>query len=110
LRFHIESQLLPHSIPGIVVPPHTHILRSSKTGDIFIEGDSAEAAVLAIKHADCLILSPRSPEQMYADALPILHLGKQVGVHAPFDADVVAAYEQKGLSHFIISEPHGETF
>jgi hypothetical protein len=104
LRFHIESQLLPHSIPGIVAPPHTTILRSFETGDIFIEGDSADAAVLAIKHADCLILSPRSPEQMHADALPVLHLGKQVGMRGPFDADIVAAYEKKGVSHFILSE------
>lgn len=104
MRFHIESKLLPHAIPGIAVPAHTKILRSPETGEIFIEGDSAEAAVLAVKHADCLILSPRSPEQMYADALPVLHLGKQVGVHAPFDAEASAAYERKGLSHFIVSE------
>lgn len=50
--------------------------------EIFVEGDSAEAAELAIKFADCLWLKPKRPEQLYSDALPVLHMGKEVGLRA----------------------------
>jgi hypothetical protein len=45
-----------------------------------VEGDSSEAAVLAIKHGDCLWRHPGRPNQVYADALPVLHFGKEVGL------------------------------
>src|SRR5262249_24573624 len=45
-----------------------------------VEGETAEAAFLAIKHADCLWRIPNRPNQVYADALPVLHFGKQVGL------------------------------
>jgi hypothetical protein len=48
-----------------------------------VEGESAASAFLAIKHADCLWRPPHRPHQVYADALPILHFGKQVGLLAP---------------------------
>jgi hypothetical protein len=47
-----------------------------------IEGASAAAAFLAVKHADCLWRPPDRPNQVYADALPVLHFGKQVGLLA----------------------------
>jgi alkanesulfonate monooxygenase SsuD/methylene tetrahydromethanopterin reductase-like flavin-dependent oxidoreductase (luciferase family) len=48
-----------------------------------IEGESAASAFLAIKHADRLWRRPDRPNQVYADSLPILHFGKQVGLLAP---------------------------
>jgi hypothetical protein len=50
--------------------------------EIFVEGTSAEAAELAIKFADCLWLLPKRAEQIYSDALPVLHMGKEVGLRA----------------------------
>ena len=46
-----------------------------------VEGETAEAAVLAIKHGDCLWRLPGRQQQVYADALPVLHFGKDVGLH-----------------------------
>ncbi|WP_263352898.1 hypothetical protein [Acidicapsa acidisoli] len=45
-----------------------------------IEGDSAGAAYLAIKQADCLWRTVDRPERAFADALPVLHFGKEVGL------------------------------
>jgi hypothetical protein len=45
-----------------------------------VEGESAEAAFLTIKQADCLWRRPHRPAQVYADALPVLHFGKEVGL------------------------------
>jgi hypothetical protein len=50
---------------------------------IHVEGDTAEAAWLAIQHADCLFRCAGPPGQAYADALPVLHMGKAVGLIAP---------------------------
>ena len=47
-----------------------------------MEGQSAEAAFLAIQRGDCLWRLPDVPEQVYADALPVLHFGKHVGITA----------------------------
>jgi alkanesulfonate monooxygenase SsuD/methylene tetrahydromethanopterin reductase-like flavin-dependent oxidoreductase (luciferase family) len=47
-----------------------------------VEGQSAEAAFLAIQRGDCLWRLPDVPDQVYADALPILHFGKHVGMTA----------------------------
>jgi alkanesulfonate monooxygenase SsuD/methylene tetrahydromethanopterin reductase-like flavin-dependent oxidoreductase (luciferase family) len=98
---------------------------------IHVEGDGAEAAWLAILHADCLFRKADRPDQAHADALPVLHLGKEVGlaasviarrsrdeaIHALADMagapDVLAgsfeevaamllAYRQRGISHFLI--------
>jgi alkanesulfonate monooxygenase len=45
-----------------------------------VEGETSEAAFLAIKHADCLWRWMQSPNQVHADALPVLHFGKEVGL------------------------------
>ena len=45
-----------------------------------VEGESAEAAFLAIQHAVCLWRRPHRPHQVHADALPVLHFGKEVGL------------------------------
>ncbi|HEV2687746.1 MAG TPA: hypothetical protein VGV35_04305, partial [Bryobacteraceae bacterium] len=47
-----------------------------------VEGQTAEAAFLAIKHGDCLWRLPNRPNQVYADALPVLHFGKEAGLIA----------------------------
>ena len=72
--------------------------------EIDVEGDSAEAAFLAIKNADCLWRSPGRPDQVYADALPVLHFGKDVGLVIPVDAHVKSlhAFEEKGISQFLL--------
>lgn len=45
-----------------------------------VEGQAAEAAFTAIRHADCLWRLPHRPNQVYADALPVLHFDKEVGL------------------------------
>jgi alkanesulfonate monooxygenase SsuD/methylene tetrahydromethanopterin reductase-like flavin-dependent oxidoreductase (luciferase family) len=45
-----------------------------------IRGESSQAAILAIKHADCLWRRAQHPRQVHADALPVLHFGKQTGL------------------------------
>jgi alkanesulfonate monooxygenase len=45
-----------------------------------VEGEASEAAFLAIKHADCLWRWAQNPNQVRADALPVLHFGKEVGL------------------------------
>jgi alkanesulfonate monooxygenase SsuD/methylene tetrahydromethanopterin reductase-like flavin-dependent oxidoreductase (luciferase family) len=45
-----------------------------------VEGEASEAAFLAIKHADCLWRWAQSPSQVHADARPVLHFGKEVGL------------------------------
>lgn len=50
------------------------------TPRIDIEGDSTTAAYLAIKWADCLWLTAHRPRRVLADALPVLHFGKEVGL------------------------------
>jgi hypothetical protein len=47
-----------------------------------VEGQSAAAAFLAIQRGDCLWRLPHTAEQIYADALPVLHFGKHVGMTA----------------------------
>jgi hypothetical protein len=45
-----------------------------------IEGQTANAAFAAIKQADCLWRLPHRPNQVYADALPVLHFDKEIGL------------------------------
>ena len=45
-----------------------------------VEGETAEVAFVGIKQADCLWRLPNRPIQVYADALPVLHFGKNVGL------------------------------
>ena len=56
------------------------IFPESDSPEFDVEGETAEVAFLAIKHADCLWRIPSRPNQVYADALPVLHFGKQVGL------------------------------
>ena len=59
-----------------------------------VEGQSAEAAFLAIQRGDCLWRLPDVSDQIYADALPVLHFGKQVGMTA-----YVIARENRAQAH-----------
>lgn len=56
------------------------IFKESEVPEMRVEGNSAEAAFPAIKQADCLWRLPDRPDQVYADALPVLHFGKEVGL------------------------------
>ena len=56
------------------------IFKESEAPEMHVEGNSTEAAFLAIKQADCLWRLPDRPNQVYADALPVLHFGKEVGL------------------------------
>jgi hypothetical protein len=49
---------------------------------IDVEGDTADAAWLAIQHADRLFRCADRLDQAYADALPVLHMGTEVGLSA----------------------------
>src|SRR3954451_15204371 len=98
---------------------------------IEVEGDTAEAAWLAIKHAHRLVRRADRLDQAYADALPVLHMGVEVGLSAcvvarrtrdeavaaagewfgtrgvlagSFDgiADALAAYGRKGIGHILL--------
>lgn len=61
-----------------------------------VEGQSAEAAFLAIQRGDCLWRLPDVPDQIYADALPVLHFGKHVGMTA-----YVIARENHAQAHSV---------
>ena len=52
----------------------------SECPEFDVEGESAETAFLGIKQGDCLWRLPNRPSQVYADALPVLHFGKKVGL------------------------------
>jgi len=56
------------------------LFQESHTPQFDVEGTSSEAAFLAIKQADCLWRCPDRPNQVYADALPVLHFGREVGL------------------------------
>jgi alkanesulfonate monooxygenase SsuD/methylene tetrahydromethanopterin reductase-like flavin-dependent oxidoreductase (luciferase family) len=56
------------------------LFNESEFPEFDVEGETAEAAFLAIKQANCLWRLPNRPDQVYADALPILHFGKRVGL------------------------------
>ena len=48
--------------------------------EVNVEGESAEAAFLAIKQADRLWRRPARPTMVEGDARPVLHFGTQVGL------------------------------
>jgi hypothetical protein len=124
------NRFIVHAKQNIVDPAETghdlDRLRASLHGaTIYVEGDTAEAAWLTIRHADCLFLRPGRLDQTYADALPVLHMGKQVGLACRITAcptaeeaeapDAIAgsseeiarklwAYRGKGISHFLVRE------
>ena len=56
------------------------LLPDAQIPEVHVEGDSADAAFFAIQHADCLWRHPHLPNQVHADALPVLHFGKEVGL------------------------------
>ena len=58
------------------------LFEQSEAPEFDVEGESAGTAFLAIKHADCLWRHAVHPRQAYADALPVLHFGKRVGLLA----------------------------
>jgi hypothetical protein len=62
-----------------------------------VEGQSASAAFLAIQRGDCLWRLPDVPDQVYADALPVLHFGKHVGMTA-----YVIARESYEKAHAVV--------
>ena len=74
--------------------------------EIFVEGVSAEAVELAIKFADCLWLKPKRADQLYSDALPVLHMGKEVGLRA-----LLIARETAEEAHAVAAEllPDGQS-
>jgi alkanesulfonate monooxygenase SsuD/methylene tetrahydromethanopterin reductase-like flavin-dependent oxidoreductase (luciferase family) len=55
-------------------------LEESERPEIHVEGETSQAAFLAIQRGDCLWRLPGRPEQVYADALPVIHFGKEVGL------------------------------
>ena len=80
---------------------------SFEPGEIDIEGNTAEAAFLAIKHGDVLWLRPDAPRQVYADALPVMHFGKQVGITGTGEQLAVSMHElrKEGISQFLFEAP-----
>jgi hypothetical protein len=103
---------------------------------IEVEGDTTDAAWIAIKHADRLFRLADRLEQAYADALPVMHMGVEVGLTAfviarrtrdeAVDAagelfgtrgvlagsfagvaEALAAYGRKGISHILIRHRPG---
>ena len=48
--------------------------------EIFLGGNSKQAADLAIRHADCLWRFPDAPERLAAEIEPVLAAGKEVGL------------------------------
>jgi len=59
---------------------HTPFCGDSKNGpEIFVSGNSAEAADLAIRHGSCLWRFPAAPFDLEGQIGPALHLGVEVG-------------------------------
>jgi hypothetical protein len=58
------------------------LLVDSAGAALDVEGQAAEAAFLAIRHADRLWRRPASPTMVDADAWPVLHFGTEVGLVA----------------------------
>jgi hypothetical protein len=56
------------------------LIADSPGAELDVEGQSAEAAFLAIKHADRLWRLPASPTMVDSDAWPVLHFGTEVGL------------------------------
>jgi alkanesulfonate monooxygenase len=50
------------------------------TPEIFVGGNSRQAADLAIRHADCLWRFPDAPQRLAAEIGPVLAAGKEVGL------------------------------
>lgn len=65
---------------GEFLPNCRALFGQAKAPSFDVEGETAEAAFLAIQQGDCLWRLPHRPNQIHADALPILHFGKEVGL------------------------------
>ena len=65
--------------PGAFLANCRGTIRSIRNAGIRCR-ETAGAAFLAIKQADCLWRLPNRVNQVYADALPVLHFGKEVGL------------------------------
>ncbi len=78
LVFHFRSEETERA--GEFLSNCRALFHESKTPAFDVEGETAGAAFLAIKQADCLWRLPNRVNQVYADALPVLHFGKEVGL------------------------------
>jgi hypothetical protein len=81
---------------------------------IHIEGNSSEAAFLAIRFGDVLWRRPDHRNQVYADALPVLHFGKEVGIAIAAGSvrdaeESVAELRRAGISQFLLETPEAES-
>lgn len=74
--------------------------------EIFLEGTSAEAAVLAIKFADYLWRPPQGLEAVRSDAMPILHMGKEVGLRLSLIARSTTEEARAAATGFLPARPH----
>ncbi|HEU5159131.1 MAG TPA: LLM class flavin-dependent oxidoreductase [Streptosporangiaceae bacterium] len=59
--------------------------------EIYVEGDNAAAAELAIRRADCLLTRATSPEQLADHIQPVLAAGVEAGLTATLPAWVAAS-------------------
>jgi hypothetical protein len=79
LIFHLQPDASSlHSVREFIV----NVRRLVEALRFDVEGHAAESAFAAIRHADCLWRLPDRPNQVYADALPVLHFNKEVGLVA----------------------------
>jgi hypothetical protein len=67
---------------GAVLESWRRLVNDSARPEVDVEGQAAEAAFLAIKHADRLWRQPDRPTMVDGDAWPVLHFGTQVGLVA----------------------------
>ncbi len=67
---------------GTVLASVRRLFPGSKRLELDVEGQSAEAACLAIRHADRLWRQPARPAMVDGDASPVLHFGTEVGLVA----------------------------
>jgi alkanesulfonate monooxygenase len=59
---------------------HTPFMGETEGGpEIFVGGNSSEAAALAIRHGSCLWRFPAAPSELEGQIAPVLHLGVEVG-------------------------------
>jgi alkanesulfonate monooxygenase len=84
--------------------------------EIYLDGDHAAAAELAVRHADCLLTRATAPDQLADHIQPVIDAGVEVGLVTPVPAwvgvtpgsaddfaEALLGYRQAGVTQFLLS-------
>jgi alkanesulfonate monooxygenase len=61
-------------------PPTPFSMNGVRRPEIYLGGNSAESAALAVRHADCLWRFAERPESLAAKIVPVIQVGTEVGL------------------------------